>query len=738
MKIARATLLLLMTTTASLQAQKPVMSMPHGFYDEPFSLEIGPEEEDSLYDVCRIRYTLDGSAPTAQSPIYSKTLLVQKNTIVRAAYERADTLASEISTATYLFMKDVLAAPDVPSGYPSTWGSYCQISGTAKGDYGMDPELTGNATLKPKIEAGLLGIPTLSIVTDKNNLFSHTNDSLTGGIYIYTGTPVGDGTGRDWERPVSIELFDPEGKEDLTVNCGTKIHGGHSRLAEKTPKHSFRLMFKTRFGGPSKLKYKLFGKEGPKKYDQLVLRCMFGNTWTHWDGTNRKRAQYQRDMWARATQGRMGHPHVRGKYVNLYLNGMYWGIYNIAERVNDYYCSSNFDGEKEDYDVIKVEEDHTGHDVVAADGNMEKWNEMFALIDRAATSNADYFQLIGCNSQGEPDTTVEKLLDVDNFIDYMLINQYGGNDDWDQHNWLAFRNREKKTEGFRFLCWDTEIIFTTNDYNALDVNNSKCPSRIMNKLAANPNFLHRYYDHAYRHLEQQGGIFTPDVVRQVWDSLYEIIHLPLYAESARWGDYRRDVHRYSSNSNTVYTVDKEFMTERNRLIDDYFPKRSGIVINQLKNKGWYSKEAAPHLKINGTLDATADTLRYGDVLQIQKKYTVLYTIDGSDPVTWATSKSGTTGVTSQIYQSGHNILDDIDWSADTLTLRAIIRNATNYSPTVTWRFVLDHSTSIRELATEPQEQPQEGIYDLSGRFYPEGTELQPGIYLRNGKKVIIK
>ena len=45
--------------------------------------------------------------------------------------------------------------------------------------------------------------------------------------------------------------------------------------------------------------------------------------------------------------------------------------------------------------------------------------------------------------------------DVDNFIDFLFINQYGGNTDWDHHNWLAFRNRELGYRGFCFVCWDT-------------------------------------------------------------------------------------------------------------------------------------------------------------------------------------------------------------------------------------------------------------------------------------------
>lgn len=709
----------------SLVAQQPQLSHPHGYYNESFQLEVtAGEDAPSGSEIC---YTLDGSAPTPASPRYTRPLTIGSNTLFRGAYVSNGSIVGSIATATYLFMDDVLSAPDVPTGYPSTWGPYIQSSGTAKGDYGMDPEIAGNSTLRPKVIEGLQALPTLSIVTDKDYFFSHDRDSVTGGIYIYTGPPVGDGTGRDWVRPVSIEMFGCN--EDMNSDCGIKIHGGHSRLAEKTPKHSFRLMFKSKYG-PSKLKYKFFGTEGPDKFDQLTLRCMFGNTWTHWDQTQRLRAQYTRDLWARSTQQLMGHPAARGKYVNLFINGMYWGIYIATERVNDYYCSSNFGGKKENYDVIKVDEE-LGEKVVAGEGSMDRWEAMLDAVNVAATDNDAFFRLIGCDNEGRRLPGASQQLDLDNFIDYMLINQYGGNDDWDQHNWLAFADRTDSTQGFRLLCWDTEIIFTSDSYNAFDKNNSKCPSRILNKLAQNPNFVHRYMDRAYKHLVADGGLLTPEGVVQTWDSLYHIIEMPLWAECARWGDYRRDVHKQCSN---LFRPDKEFMTERNRLLSKYFPNRSATVINQIKDKGWYTSVEAPRLKYNGSLDAIPDTLRPGDVLQIQKVNTMLYTLDGSYPVLWTSANGSRMNSATHTYTSGQNLLDGIDWEADRMTLNVIQRKSTSYGPMVQWTFVLDHSSAISEVTCDAI---QDKCYDLQGRPADQHT-LTPGIYISGGKKIYIR
>ena len=313
-------------------AQSLSFSLPHGFYDEPFTVEITCDS--ALAEGVAVRYTLDGSEPTLVSPLYSQPLTVRGNTLLRAVALADTGYVTPVATATYLFVQDVLQQPEAPKGYPQTWGKYCDITGTAPADYGMDPEMTSDAVLASKIAEGLTSLPALSIVTDKGNLFSHRNDSVTGGIYIFTGPPVGDSTGNGWTRPAHVELFGGQlqtaegtASYDMSASCGLRLHGGHGRLAEKNPKHSFRLVFKKEYGEKT-LKYPVFGESEPAKFDQLVLRCHFGNSWQHWGEGGRTKAQYTRDVWARRMQRKMGRTSVNALYVNVFLNGMYWGIYN--------------------------------------------------------------------------------------------------------------------------------------------------------------------------------------------------------------------------------------------------------------------------------------------------------------------------------------------------------------------------------------------------------------------------
>ena len=386
---------------AGLMAQ-PRFSQPHGLYDGG-SLTVSITGEEGA----EIRYTTDGSEPTAESRLYTVPLLLSKTTILRAAEVREGVVSSPVATASYIFISSVLKQPNNPEGYPTEWGDYTQIWGTAPADYEMDPEMTGDETLSLKISDGLKQLPILSIVSDKDNFFSHENDPDRGGIYIFTGPPVGDDTGHGWTRPASVELFGGPQQHDLSTDCGVRLHGGHGRLAEKNPKHSFRLVFKEKYG-PKSLKYPLFGEDEPAKFDQLVLRCHFGNAWQHWMENNRQKAQYTRDVWARRMQRKLGRTSVNALYVHLFLNGMYWGLYNLAERVDGQFGKDHLGGDKSDIDVIKIEEDGGNH-LEASEGDMEAWNLMTETAAKAA-DDAYYQQL-------------DTLLDIDNFIDYMLINQ---------------------------------------------------------------------------------------------------------------------------------------------------------------------------------------------------------------------------------------------------------------------------------------------------------------------------
>jgi hypothetical protein len=548
----------------------PAFSVSHGFFTQPFSLTISNITDDNII------YTLDGSKPEAQNGLtYKDPLMIDSTTTIRAAAIAGDQL-SNTTTSTYIFPEAVLKQPANPIGYPASWGSFSRIDGLAPADYEMDPDLTNHPDYKDLLTDALLSIPSLSIVTSIGNLFSHTVDPISGGIYIYNDPPTG-GLGENWERPVSVEYLDPKGNTGFRVNCGIRIHGGHSRVKEKCPKQSFRLVFRDEFGGPSVLKYKIFYDLNNDEFNSIVLSARFNHSWLHWDTNQRNVAQYIRDSWAKDTWKKMGHTAASNKFVHLYINGLYWGLYNISERMDDDFMVDHLGGEKDDWDVIK---DYAE----VAEGNKDAWNTMMDMSTEGLSDAESYYRIQGKNAHGELDESLEAFLDVENLIDYMLLNFYAGNLDWDHHNWAAARNRVNPGKGFQFFPWDSERIFYKTTNNVVDELNEDKPSFLYSQLRKNPLFRIQFAQRA-NELLGAGGLLSPDSVKVVWMKRSKEVELAVIAESARWGDYRRDMHQHKDGPYDLYTKKDHWDVEQERLLNDYFPRRSQIVLDQLKEIG---------------------------------------------------------------------------------------------------------------------------------------------------------
>lgn len=187
-------------------------------------------------------------------------------------------------------------------------------------DYGMDPRITNHKEYSSLIIDSLLYIPSISLATDFHNLFDRQT-----GIYA---NPFG--RGKQWERPVSMELIYPDqcaDKENFQINAGLRIRGAYSRL-QGNPKHSFRLYFKSIYG-ENNLRYPLFGTEGVDEFDKTDLRTSQNYSWAK-DGDARN--TMVREVFSRDIVREMGQPYTRSRYYHLYINGHYWGVYQTQER----------------------------------------------------------------------------------------------------------------------------------------------------------------------------------------------------------------------------------------------------------------------------------------------------------------------------------------------------------------------------------------------------------------------
>ena len=773
--LQKESLLLVLCVGLSLVAKgQPAFSVPHGIYDDPVIVTLSGSEG------AEIHYTTDGSTPTAASPLYEAPLQLETTTVLRAV-EVSEGSLSPVTTSTYIFPQSVLLQSNTPDGYPEQWGKYTQIDGVATADYEMDPEMTADPVLSKQVIAGLKQLPVISLVSDPGNFFSHENDPERGGIYIFTGPPVGDATGHGWTRPGSAELFGGPQQHDLTIDCGIRLHGGHGRLAEKNPKHSFRLVFKNEYG-PKSLKYPVFGADGPDKFQQLVLRCHFGNSWQHWSETHRKKAQFTRDVWARRMQRKFGRTSVDALYVNLFLNGMYWGVYNIAERIDDQFGKNHLGGNKDAIDVVRIEEDNHSR-IEASEGTLDAWQLMVSLASQA-TDDQCYQQL------------QDSLLDIDAFIDYMLINQYAGNNDWAHHNWYAVRRHndaDYTSTGFQFICWDSEQIFESVRDNGLTKDNGKStPTGIFQNLMNRDDFARRYLRRAEKLLDQDGLLGQASVV-EVWDSLYNTISKALYAEAARWGDYRRDVHRWQT-AGKLYTVGDTYLTERRRLLNDYFPYRSDNVLQFIHDftsvqsfeapADWLAFTTSLFFRWEGTgVDAHAlqaandvsvilgNNVESGGVVagKVSVDYDLFADVSDYDRLVIRGKGSGLRILANRLVNHGpwkqvvvsfndsdpywNPELEAIDIPLSVFRTRVTTDGEERLDDFVHINamkvdFGRDNSANVSGIwlvpfdpdgiAASTRHQEPNTIYDLQGRKISASSVLPPGIYIVNGRKVVVK
>jgi hypothetical protein len=626
--------------TSPPELQPPVFSHKHGFYYSPFTLTITP-----LISGSAIYYTTDGSAPGPSSgTLYSTPLYIDTTSVIRAA-EIRNNQAGKIATCTYLFPDDILHQPNDPEGYPSTWGPYTGIPGTSIADYEMDPEIMADPMSAEAVKQGLLDLPVISLVTDRGYLFSKSQDPVTGGIYIYTGPPLTNttnGLGFGWERPASFEYFDARDSVSLQVDCGLEIQGGHGRRPEKSPKHSFRLTFKSTYG-PPKLNYPIFAGDADSVFNTIILRAGFGNTWIHWSQSERSMAQYLRDRWTKDTHRAMGHISSHGIYVNLFINGLYWGIYNPSERLDKDFAAMYLGGDAEEYDVIK---DYAE----VADGDINAWNTMMSLANSGLATTEAYQGIRGNLPDGTQNPGMEPLVDAVSLADYMLLNFYGGNWDWDHHNWVAIRNRNNPWRGFQFFCWDGEHMVESVDANVLAENNNNCPSRVFQQMRQNAEFRRLFADRVQKHCFN-GGSLTPASAAGRWKQMADQIEKAVAAESARWGDYRRDVHPWQSPGPfDLYTKENHWLPQINYIMNTYFPNRTDVFINTLRTAGLFPAVNGPEFLING-FPLTTNSIEENDILTMTASQGDIYfTTDGSDPVTWKPAPSISTAATKYLGQ----------------------------------------------------------------------------------------
>ncbi len=385
------------------------------------------------------------------------------------------------------------------------------------------------------------------------------------------------------EAATSAEWIDPDG-DDLQVNAGVARTGTTSL---GYPKNSLRLYFRSEYGS-SNVDFDFWEDDAPgiapaNEQDALSLRS--GHDSVFYLGTQ---GQYTRNDWMDASQLAMGHTAPHGRFAHVYINGQYTGLYHVRERFNTSFLAGYLGGDEDDYEAV--------NEGYLNSGSGLGWGQVIA-------HRGDVQEL-------------QRWLRLDHYLDYMVLNYYAGNTwDWTAyHNWAAVGPSEPDAGGFRFYSSDSDIcLYYGAEVNALYLPG---PSDIFPALvaAADPDFLIAWEDAIHRNLEDDGPL-TPYHAAERYLRIADTIDDAVVAESARWGGGWWD-------------RDGEWLVERDRLLNDYFPARADALLAQLQTAG-YARIPAPVFSLPSGPAAPGDDVSVE--LPERSNAELWMTADGSDP-----------------------------------------------------------------------------------------------------------
>ena len=363
-------------------------------------------------------------------------------------------------------------------------------------------------------------LPVISIVTDKEHFYDTSK-----GIY--------KNPKKDWRRPINIEYFEePESESQLNQLCETRIQGGASRDAQYK---SLALYAHKRFG-EKRFEYEFFPDQRPGQtnYKSLLLR----NAGNDFDYLYMRDAIIQRTMASNTDlDWQAWRPAI------IFINGTYTGMLNIRERSNSHNIYTNYDG-LEDIDMV------------------ENWTELKEGTMDNFNAFTDFY-----NEHGHTWDEYNTLMDLDEYLNLMIMNLYYNNQDFPGNNFMMWRPREEGGR-WRFIAKDTDFgmglygtqatyqtikwLYDHNyDYNRNWANESK-HTRLFRRLMEDEDFSREFIDRCAIYM---GTFMNFDGTWKVWEPMYELI-------KTEYPTHRKLINQWWPNYNDEISSAKNWVRNR--------------------------------------------------------------------------------------------------------------------------------------------------------------------------------
>ena len=452
----------------------PVLSHPSGFYQNSFSLSISSNTQNVT-----IHYTLDGSIPTLDSPIYTEPLIIQD----RSSEPNS---ISMIPTTSYRFVEPKENLFKI---------SIIRARGFNNLTKAPSPIITKSYFVHEDIH-NMYTLPIISLVVDPKDFFDKEE-----GIYV-TGEEQEvfaensddffywhanyQERGKDWEKPIHIEYFSVDGDLLISQNSGARIHGMATRsFPQKSIRFYARKEYDEQDNFPNQIFPGLVDIYGEKidDFETLILR----------NGGDDVYSSFIRDV---LTQKLVEHTSIDTQAANpviVFLNGEYWGIYFLIERYDENYFLNHYGIKPENLIVLE----NKGVVIIGAEKERKVYQDLLFYVLENDTKNNEVY------------AEISNQIDIINFIDYQITEIYIAHQDWPDNNIKYWRTRTTNVDSensygkdgrWRWLLFDTDNSFSKTELDSITfATRSDLETILLRTLLKNSEFknlfLNRFADH---------------------------------------------------------------------------------------------------------------------------------------------------------------------------------------------------------------------------------------------------
>ena len=383
-----------------------------GFYDEPFLLSLEAPRGFDIY------YTLDNSDPSILSTKYSNPI-------------RIDDASNKPN---YYSLIENISPLDVY--YPSSILDKCQIvKAVAINSQSQETSeiYQYNYFVDYQNKSGYQNMPIITLNVNDDDLFDYEKGIyVTGKIYDeseHTGYPETypanyQEKGKGWERKANFKYFDSDKSLTLEQDIGIRIHGGWSRAFNQK---SFNLYARKDYSGSSTFNYQFF--EGINAHSLMLRSGGYRDT-----DLTKVRDSLNHDLSIKEKFD------IQRSFPTIvFLNGEYWGIYNLQERYSDHYVEEHHGNNNKDILIIKNDEIDEGKEE-----DYHYYEELLDFFKNNDFSNADNYLL------------ASQYIDMEEFASYMSTELYVGNIDWPGNNVRVYLDTKTPNSKWHFMMYDTD------------------------------------------------------------------------------------------------------------------------------------------------------------------------------------------------------------------------------------------------------------------------------------------